>query len=204
MRGSRKITCLSPFQKHPEHETYRGRNNQRGQRLLPDRLARRPDLTGRLLRVFGVFERLLDNPIFSVAFSKQRAQNEGRVDWLPEAHHVPVLPGDRLLLVSRHEDERYAARAKSVGYRVDHFAAQVDIKNRSVEVPAVLYELQRLLNTACWPYRFDAQLAKLVCNARGEQILILNQEHAVNGDHHAFSSLSRKQRAPFFLVATRH
>jgi hypothetical protein len=54
----------------------------------------------------------------------------------------------------------------------------------------MLYELQRLLNTACWPYRFDAQLAKLVCNARGEQILILNQEHAAT--HRAFSWWSRK------------
>jgi hypothetical protein len=192
LRASRKITCLSPFQKHPEHETYRGRNNQRGQRLLPDRLARRPDLTGRLLRVFGVPERLLDDLIFPVAFSKQGAQNAGRVDRLPEAHHVPIFPGDRLLLVSRHEDERYAARAKSVGYRIDHVAAQVDIENRCVEVPAMLYELQRLLDIACWPYRFDAQLAKLVCNARGEQKLILNQEYAANGNHHAFSWWSRK------------
>ncbi|HEX2338747.1 MAG TPA: hypothetical protein VHI72_19980 [Hyphomicrobiaceae bacterium] len=184
---SRKITCLSPLPKHPEDETYRGRGTQHGQRFLPERLARRPDLTGRFLRIFGVPERLLDDLIFTVAFSKQGAQNAGRVDRLREAHHVPIFPGDRLLLVSRHEDERYAARAKSVGYGIDHVAAQVDIENRCVEAPAMLYELQRLLNTGCWPYRFHAQLAKLVCNARGEQKLILNQEHAVNGGHHAFS-----------------
>jgi hypothetical protein len=193
VRTSRKITCLSSFPKHAENETYRGRGNQRDQRLLPERLARKgPDLTGRFLQIFGVSVRLLNDLIFPVAFGEQGAQNAGGVDRLPEAHHIPIFPGDRLLLVSCHEDERYAARAKGVCYRIDRVAAQVDIENRCVEVPAMFYELQRLLNIACWPYRFDAQLAKLVCNARGEQILILNQEYAVNGNHHAFSWRSRK------------
>jgi hypothetical protein len=140
--------------------------------------------------MFGVPERLLNDLIFPVAFTKQGAENAGRVDRLPEANHIPIFPGNRLLLVSGHEHERYAARAENVGYRIDHVAAQVDIENRGVEMPAMLYELQRLLNTACWPYRFDAQLAKLFCNARGEQILILNQEYVAN--HHAFSWWSRK------------
>jgi hypothetical protein len=192
VRTSRKITCLSAPPKHPEDKTYRDRDNQRSQCLLPEELARRPALTGRCPRIFSVPERLLNDLICSVAHPKQGAQNAGRVDRLSEAHHIPIFPGDRpLLLVSRHEDERYAARE---GRRlpIDHVAAQVDIENRSVEVPAMLYELQRLLNTACWPYRFDAQLAKFVCNARGEQILVLNQEYAVNGGHHSFTWWSRK------------
>jgi hypothetical protein len=162
--------------------------------LLPERLARKgPHLTGRFLRIFGVPVRLLNDLIFPVAFCEQGAQNAGGVDRLPEAHHIPIFSGDRLL-VPCHEDERYAARPQGVCYRVDRVAAQVDIENRCVEVPAMLYELQRLLNIACWTYRFDAQLAKLVCNARGEQKLILNQEYA------AIAPLSRIESSGFERV----
>jgi exonuclease III len=44
-----------------------------------------------------------------------------------------------VLFVSCHEDERHAARAKSVGYRIDHVAAQVDIENCCIEAAAILY-----------------------------------------------------------------
>jgi hypothetical protein len=60
---------------------------------------------------------LLNDLIFPVAFTKQGAENAGRVDRLPEANHIPILAGNRLLLVSGHEDERYAARAQNVTYR---------------------------------------------------------------------------------------
>src|SRR6185369_15490281 len=106
-----------------------------------------------------VLARLLDDLILQlpIARAEQGAQNAGRIDRLPEARHIPISLGDRPLLVSCREDERYAARPKSVGNRIDHVPAQVDIENCRIKAAAMLHHLQRLLDAACWPYRFHPE-----------------------------------------------
>jgi hypothetical protein len=86
------------------------------------------------------------------------------------------------------ESKRYAPMFEFIRQRKYHFTAEIDIQERQVHRKACQMRLRRF-DAGHWPYDGTPEFSQRVAQVSRNQILILDDQNPLSGEHHAFSPI---------------